>query len=157
MLGGILLPISLFVFGWTANAKIHWIVPIIGTMLFSPAIFGLFTSGLNHLTISYADYVASVLSANDFMRASIGAALPLVSRQLFNNLNRGPKEFPVAWGCTLLGCIALLMAPIPFALAYWGPTLRKASPYARDPMIVDEKDQGQHHESKNISDEKEMV
>ena len=134
MLGGLCLPASLFFFGWTSTKSIHWIVPIIGTMLFSPGIFGLFTSGLNYLGMTYPDYVASVFSANDFMRASIGAAMPLVSRQMFNNLNRGPKNFPVAWGCTLLGSIALLMSVIPYALFYYGPALRRASSYAKDPM-----------------------
>lgn len=134
MLGGICLPASLFFFGWTATESIHWMVPIVGTMLFSPGIFGLFTSGLNYLGMTYPDYVASVFSANDFMRASIGAAMPLVSRQMFNNLNREPKQFPVAWGCTLVGCIALLMSVIPFVLFKYGPALRRASSYAKDPM-----------------------
>lgn len=134
MLGGLCLPVSLFFFGWTANKDIHWIVPIIGTMLFSPGIFGLFTSGLNYLAMTYPEYVASVFSANDFLRASIGAAMPLVSRQMFTNLNRSPTAFPVAWGCTLLGCIATLMAVIPYALFYYGPALRRASSYAVDPM-----------------------
>jgi hypothetical protein len=31
MLGGICVPISLFWFGWSAEAKLHWIMPIIGT------------------------------------------------------------------------------------------------------------------------------
>lgn len=30
-LGAILLPVGLFIYGWTAEYKIHWIVPIIGT------------------------------------------------------------------------------------------------------------------------------
>jgi DHA1 family multidrug resistance protein-like MFS transporter len=143
MVGGICLPISLFFFGWTATASIHWIVPIIGTMVFSPGIFGLFTSGLNYLAITYPDYVASTFSANDFMRASIGAAMPLVSRQMFTNLNRGPTQFPVAWGCTLLGGLAVLMAPIPYLLYFYGPALRRVSPYATDPTASNDDDDGE--------------
>lgn len=154
MFGALMLPASLFMFGWTANRSIHWIVPIIGTCLFSPAIFGLFTSGLNLLALAYPDYVASVFSANDFMRAAIGGAMPLVSRQLFNNLDRGPKAFPVAWGCTLLGGVALVMVPIPYLLAYYGPALRRASKYARDP-VVSEKEEGDGATSPQRSETKE--
>jgi multidrug resistance protein len=32
--GGIMLPIGLFVYGWTTEYKVHWIVPIIGTAFF---------------------------------------------------------------------------------------------------------------------------
>jgi DHA1 family multidrug resistance protein-like MFS transporter len=130
LVGGICLPISLFFFGWTVSPHIHWIVPILGSMVFAPGIFGLFAAGLNYLAFCYGDNVASVFAANDFTRAAIGAAMPLVSRQMFRNLDRGPTDFPVAWGCTLLGCIATLMAVIPFALMHFGARLRGLSKYA---------------------------
>ncbi|GAB1193449.1 hypothetical protein APSETT444_002665 [Aspergillus pseudonomiae] len=34
ILGGILIPVGLFWFGWTTYASIHWIVPIIGSAVF---------------------------------------------------------------------------------------------------------------------------
>ena len=42
MAGCWLIPISLFVFGWGANTHIHWIVPIMGSTLFSIGGFSLF-------------------------------------------------------------------------------------------------------------------
>ena len=139
MVGAFFLPASLFAFGWTANASIHWMVPIVCSSLFSVGIFGLFTSGLNYLAQCYPDYIASVFSANDFLRASIGAALPLVANAMFNNLqSNGPRAFPVAWGCTLLGCVSLLLSPVPFLLFRYGPALRRASKYAQAPYSPDE-------------------
>ena len=44
MAGCWLIPISLFVFGWGAKPRIHWIVPIIGSGLFSIGGFALFVS-----------------------------------------------------------------------------------------------------------------
>jgi hypothetical protein len=32
--GGVLVPIGLFMFGWTTYSKVHWIVPIIGSTIF---------------------------------------------------------------------------------------------------------------------------
>lgn len=34
ILGGILIPISLFWVGWTTYPSVHWIVPIVGSVLF---------------------------------------------------------------------------------------------------------------------------
>ena len=46
MFGAPFLPISLFWFGWTSTASIHWIVPIIGSGFFSVGTFLLFQAGL---------------------------------------------------------------------------------------------------------------
>jgi len=40
----ILIPLSLFSFGWSARIGVHWIVPIIGSGLFSLGTFSLFVS-----------------------------------------------------------------------------------------------------------------
>lgn len=128
----IFLPISLFGFGWTSTASIHWIVPMIFAGLFSVATFLAFQSVLNFLTDAYPRHVASVLASNDLFRAVMGAAFPLFSRQMFNNLEakNGPSAFPVAWGCTLLGCISVLFVPLPIIFHRYGATLRRKSRYA---------------------------
>jgi drug/metabolite transporter (DMT)-like permease len=46
MIGAIILPIGVFWFGWTSRESIHWIVPILGTGLFSMGVFFLFQAGL---------------------------------------------------------------------------------------------------------------
>lgn len=71
--GSFLIPICLFWFGWTSRASIHWIVPIIGSALFSAGQLLLFCSVLNYLPDAYPEYAASVLAGNDFMRSCFGA------------------------------------------------------------------------------------
>jgi hypothetical protein len=44
MVGCVFIPLSLFSFGWSARNDIHWIVPIIGSGLFSLGSFSLFVS-----------------------------------------------------------------------------------------------------------------
>ncbi len=44
MAGCIFIPLSLFSFGWSARIGVHWIVPIIGSGLFSLGTFSLFVS-----------------------------------------------------------------------------------------------------------------
>ncbi|SPC65758.1 probable FLR1 - Putative H+ antiporter involved in multidrug resistance [Ustilago sp. UG-2017b] len=134
ILGAWAIPICMFGFGWTATASIHWIVPIIFSAFFSIGTFLIFQSGLAYLGDCYPDYIASVYAGNDFFRASIGGALPLVARAMFNNLHaNGPRAFPVAWGSVLMGCISIVMGPIPILLYKYGPKLRTISKYALDP------------------------
>lgn len=149
IVGAWAIPICMFGFGWTSNASIHWIVPIILSSFFSVGTFLLFQSGLAYLGDCYPEYIASVYAGNDFFRASIGAALPLVARAMFNNLQKnGPAAFPVAWGCVLIGCISVLMGPIPFLLYKFGPKLRSMSKYAIDPSAGGE-DQKQNTEKQS--------
>jgi len=44
IVGGLIVPICLFWFGWTSRASVHWIVPIIGSGLFNMAMLLLFVS-----------------------------------------------------------------------------------------------------------------
>jgi DHA1 family multidrug resistance protein-like MFS transporter len=64
-----------------------------------------------------------VFAANTIIRSAVGAAFPLFSKQMFNNLG-------VQWAGTLLGCLALIMVPIPLIFIKIGPILRKKSKFA---------------------------
>ena len=43
-LGALVVPIGLFLYGWTADKKVHWIVPIIGSGLVGAGMFAVFVS-----------------------------------------------------------------------------------------------------------------
>lgn len=73
---GIFIPISLFMFGWSARASVHWIVPMIGAGLYIPGLYLLFQSAMMYLPISYPKYTASIFAGNTFFRSSIAAAFP---------------------------------------------------------------------------------
>ncbi|KAJ5151363.1 synaptic vesicle transporter [Penicillium canariense] len=122
--GALCLPISLFWFGWTGNfASIHWIVPIIASMLFSIGGCLIFNSIFCYEASAYPKYAASVLAGNDFLRSSFGGAFPLFATQMFLNLG-------VGWACTLLGCLSMLFVPYPFFLYKFGKRVRNKSKYA---------------------------
>ena len=71
------LPICLFWFGWTSQSGIHWIVPIIGSGLFSIGVVTLFNSLFSYMGITYSQYAASVFAGSALFRATFGAAFPL--------------------------------------------------------------------------------
>jgi DHA1 family multidrug resistance protein-like MFS transporter len=77
-IAGVFIPISLFMFGWSARPSVHWIVPIIGAGLYMPGIYLLFQSAIVYLPISYPKYAASIFAGNDLFRSSIAAAFPCV-------------------------------------------------------------------------------
>ena len=52
MVGSIVLPIGLFLFAWTTYPSVHWIVPIIGAMLFSCGLVMVFISLMSYLVDS---------------------------------------------------------------------------------------------------------
>lgn len=122
--GIICIPICLFWFGATSRESIHWIVPIIGTSLFSIGAFLLFNSALNYLGDAYPKYVSSVYAGNDLMRSAFGAAFPLFGGAMFRNLG-------TMWASFLLGFLGIAFIPIPFVLYKYGEQIRKRSKYAR--------------------------
>jgi DHA1 family multidrug resistance protein-like MFS transporter len=81
MLGSILLPISLFWFGWTARPEIHWIVPIIAGFPFGFSTILLFVGTSVYLSSMYQQYAASAFAVNSWMRFSFAAAFPMFADQ----------------------------------------------------------------------------
>ncbi|EIN09356.1 MFS general substrate transporter [Punctularia strigosozonata HHB-11173 SS5] len=123
LVGAILLPLSLFWFGWTSRASIHWIVPIIATLFYSIGTFFVFQAGLNYLQDCYPRHVASVFAGNDLFRSCLGAAFPIFASAFFRNLGVGKA-------CSVLGGISVAMIPIPVVLWKYGPKIRAMSKYS---------------------------
>jgi DHA1 family multidrug resistance protein-like MFS transporter len=124
MVGACLIPISLFWFGWTSYASVHWISPILASILFGAGGCLVVNSIFNYLADAYPRYAASALASNDFMRSMFAAGFPMFATAMFHNLD-------VEWASTLLGCLSLLFVPFPFILVWYGRRLRMASKWAR--------------------------
>lgn len=76
LFAGVLIPISLFIFGWTARKDVHWIAPVIGAALYMPGLMLLFQSMFLYLPTSYPNYIASIFAGNNLFRSSLAAAFP---------------------------------------------------------------------------------
>jgi DHA1 family multidrug resistance protein-like MFS transporter len=50
----------------------------------------------------------------------VGSVFPLFTRQMFDNLG-------IQWAGTLLGCLAVVMIPIPVLFLFFGRRLRRMS------------------------------
>ncbi|KAI5195387.1 hypothetical protein AUEXF2481DRAFT_103146 [Aureobasidium subglaciale EXF-2481] len=143
------LPICLFMFGWTARADVHWIVPLIGTSFFTIGAFGAFSGVLNYLGDAYPASFASISAGNDFFRSCFGACFPLFARQMFNTLG-------LNWGNSLLGFLTIVFIPIIYALWWKGDRLRARSANASQEYIKGNKKDDKKDGDKS-DDEKTQV
>ena len=117
MVGGTLMPAGLFLYGWTAEYKVHWIAPIIGTTLVGMAMILIFMPIGTYLVDAFTRFAASAMAANTVLRSLGGALLPLAGRRMFHALGYG-------WGNSLLGFIALGMLPVVWAFMKYGERIR---------------------------------
>ncbi|KAL6232809.1 major facilitator superfamily domain-containing protein [Aspergillus navahoensis] len=137
MLGSLLIPIGLFWFAWTTFPSVHWIVPIIGTVPFAWGLVLAFMALLNYLLDSYVIFAASVMAANSAFRALFGAAFPLFTRQMYENLG-------VQWASSIPAFLALACVPFPFLFFKYGRQIRMKCVYAAEAASVLRKMQYQH-------------
>lgn len=122
--GSILVPVGLFIYGWTAQEHTHWIGPNIGAAIFSAGVIIGFQCTQTYLVDSYARWAASAIAAATVLRSLAGFAFPLFAPYMYNALHYG-------WGNSLLGFIAAgLGVPAPFLLWMLGRKLRERSPFA---------------------------
>ncbi|PPQ87955.1 hypothetical protein CVT25_001140 [Psilocybe cyanescens] len=112
------IPLSLFMFGWTSKASIHWIVPTIGAALYLPGLFLLFQSVLVYLPSSYPKHAASILAGNDLFRSTVAGCFPLFGTPLYHRLTIGG-------GCSMLAGISIALIPGLWILYKWYNTLRR--------------------------------
>lgn len=125
MIGSICLPISLFLFAWTAENHVHWIVPVIAEGIFGCGNGLVFNSAVLYLMDFYGPlHGASAMGGNNLVRYMLGAAFPLFVVQMYERLGTG-------WATSLLAFIELALTPIPWAFYVWGPRLREKSRYQK--------------------------
>lgn len=124
-LGGPLFVVSLFWLGWSANAKVHWIVPMLAGLPFGIAFMLVFMALLNYLTDAYEVYAASAMAATSISRSIFGALLPLAASPMYRTLG-------ISWGSSLLGFLSLAMCGVPFAFIKYGNRIRANSRFSNE-------------------------
>ncbi|KFX94318.1 hypothetical protein O988_06381 [Pseudogymnoascus sp. VKM F-3808] len=75
--GSLTFPIGLFIYGWTAQEHVHWIVPQIGTAITGFGSILIFVGIQTYLVDAFEVYAASVIGANAVLRGTAGALIPL--------------------------------------------------------------------------------
>ncbi|QGA12702.1 hypothetical protein EYB26_000346 [Talaromyces marneffei] len=123
-IGALAIPIGLFIYGWTAEYRTHWIAPNIGAVIFSIGAIMTFQCIQTYLVDSYTRYAASALAAATVLRSLAGFGFPLFAQYMYSALHYG-------WGNSLLAFIGIgIGIPAPLLLWKYGAKLRAMSPFA---------------------------
>ncbi|MCJ1265020.1 hypothetical protein MMC22_004895 [Lobaria immixta] len=115
--GSLTFPIGLFVYGWSAQEHVHWMVPQIGTAITGFGSIIIFVGIQTYLVDAFVEYAASVIGANAVLRGTAGALIPLGGLEMYDALGWG-------WGNSLLAFIALVFAPMPWIFGLYGAKIR---------------------------------
>lgn len=129
MVAAVAMPIGLFWFAWTNGPSVHPVVGILAGAPFGFAICLIFISIKNYLVDAYMVFAASALAVAVVMRSTFAAAFPLFTTYMYHNLG-------IHWASTLVAMLALVCAPIPFALYHWGETIRQKCKYSREAITL---------------------
>merc|ERR1711977_706046 len=121
--GGLLVPIGLLIYGFTARSSIHFIVPNIGAAIFACGCIISFQCAQTYVVDAYTTYAASATGAAAFVRTIAGFGFPLFAGSLYGNLG-------VGWGNAVLAFVALGVG-IPAPILFWryGERIRARSTY----------------------------
>ncbi|KAK7702155.1 hypothetical protein SLS57_011455 [Botryosphaeria dothidea] len=122
-----LMPIGLFMFGWTSASSIHWIVPTIAIGFATVGIFSIYLATFNYLADVYHRYASSALAAQSFCRNMLGGAFPLITTQMYRKLSYGGAS-------SMLGGIGAVLTIVPWVLVFYGPQIRRRSKFASEIM-----------------------
>ncbi|KAK3308171.1 major facilitator superfamily domain-containing protein [Chaetomium strumarium] len=116
--GALAFPLGLFLYGWSVEGHLHWIVPQIGTAVTGFGSILIFVGIQTYLIDAFEEYAASVVGANAVLRGTAGALIPLCGLDLYYSFGWG-------WGNSLLAFIALVFAPVPWVVGRYGTKLRR--------------------------------
>ncbi|KAJ3862106.1 multidrug resistance protein 4 [Lentinula novae-zelandiae] len=118
--GSLWVPVGLFWYGWSAQAQIHWIMPIIGS-----GIFGFGNLPIQLYLVDAFQFAASALAAAAVLRSILGFAFPLFGAQMYAALGYGG-------GNSLLGGLAIVLGiPFPIWIYYKGEQMRARNSLTR--------------------------
>lgn len=128
IIGGVAIPVGLSWFVWTNSPSIHWISSVLSGVGFGFGMVLVFLSVLNYLIDTYTIYAASFLAASAFTRSLFGAAFPLFTDQMFQNLG-------LHWAASVPAFLSVGCIPFPVVLYIYGEKIRKRCRYGNEAEI----------------------
>ncbi|KKY30732.1 putative mfs multidrug transporter [Diaporthe ampelina] len=122
IIGGIIAPAGLFLYGWSAQNQLHWAVPNTGCFLLATGLIIAFQSAQAYVTDAYDHrHAASAAAVGAFMRTMAGFGFPLFAPRMYEVMGLG-------WGNTFLGFMTVLIGiGSPAVLWFYGEKLRSWS------------------------------
>ncbi|KAI5474750.1 hypothetical protein MNV49_002528 [Pseudohyphozyma bogoriensis] len=116
-------PIGLFIFAWTSRTSVNWSGSLIGTGIYAAANFVTLQCLFFYIVLSYPAYAASILAANDFLRALAATGFLHIGIPMFRTLH-------IDGGVSLLAGLTCFGVPGIWLIYHYGARLREKSRFA---------------------------
>ncbi|CEL04020.1 Putative Caffeine resistance protein (Fragment) [Aspergillus calidoustus] len=117
--GAIIAPVGLFIYGWTAQYRVHWAVVDLGILI---ALLGMQIKDMPltaYVMEAYPDHVSSAMAASQFMRSLTAFLFPLFAPRMYEVMGYG-------WGNSTIAIVTILVGVSgPAALWVYGQRLRE--------------------------------
>ncbi|GKU07575.1 unnamed protein product [Fusarium langsethiae] len=117
------IPISLFWLGWTNYADISIWSAIFAVVLFGYGVTGIFICTYMYIIDSYEIYSASALTFVALTRYIVAGGMTVVGIPFYENMG-------THYTLTIMACLAVVLATIPYLLYFYGHNIRAKSKYA---------------------------
>lgn len=101
----LLIAFGILVYGWSAQAHMHWVIPLLGANITIIGASGTIVSLQQYLTDYFGPHVPSAVAVCTVLRSVLGTFLPSTIPALYDTFGYG-------WGSTMLAGAVLLFCPI---------------------------------------------
>ncbi|KAL8907184.1 MAG: hypothetical protein Q9207_001550 [Kuettlingeria erythrocarpa] len=123
------LPLGLIGFAWTSGGPpIHWM----GTMVFAAIVgianYSIYMATVDYMICAYGPYSASATGGNGWARDFLAGVLTVPATPFFTNIG-GEQHLQIA--STILFAISFVLVIAVYVIYWYGPVLRKRSPFAQ--------------------------
>lgn len=114
----IVMAIGMFWYGWSAKARVHWIMPDIGVGLFGFGMFVVFQAVQSYCVELNPRFSGSIMAAALSFRGMVGFAFPLFGHAMYAKLDYG-------WANTIIGLLMIVIGvPFPTLVYHYGDAMR---------------------------------
>ncbi|PWY89593.1 synaptic vesicle transporter [Aspergillus sclerotioniger CBS 115572] len=123
------LPIGLIGFAWTSlGPPVHWIGSMVFSAIVGIANYSIYMATIDYMICAYGPYSASATGGNGWSRDFLAGVLTIPATPFFENIG---GKYHLEYASTILFCISFLLVVAVYVIYWYGPTLRKRSPFAQ--------------------------
>ncbi|KAL8403881.1 hypothetical protein RB594_008941 [Gaeumannomyces avenae] len=117
-LSALSVPIGFAIYGWTASAGAHWVLPMLGSAAAGFGVAGVFAAAQLYLVEAFPGFPASAVASNVMLRSLTAGGLPMAGPAMIGALG-------VGWCGTVLAVMAFGLVPVPWLVVRYGGMLRR--------------------------------
>ncbi|KAL8804983.1 MAG: hypothetical protein Q9223_005486 [Gallowayella weberi] len=123
------LPLGLIGFAWTSGGPpIHWMGSMVFAAIVAIANYSIYMATIDYMICAYGPYSASATGGNGWARDFLAGVLTVPATPFFTNIG-GSRHLEIA--STILFAISVVLVAAVYVIYWYGPVLRKRSPFAQ--------------------------